>query len=168
MGFETFGMGFVSNAPGSEMETLYIAGGARNPLTGMPNGPIRLGTLGTMSLTISPLGTVTGNPELTGTGDAELWGFYPDVTPPKVAKLDKSTGAELTTHPAPSLQGMPNSWAFAFWGGSFYLFLKKDMDQSTVIYKMDRATGAVMPVVPNTGRNIVGAGVSTCAPIIIG
>ncbi len=168
MGFETFGMGFVSNAPGSEMETLYVAGGAHDPLTGAPTGPVRLGTLSTMSLAISPLGNVTGNPELTGTGDAELWGFYPDVTPAKVAKLDKMTGAETMMFPASMISGMPQAWAFAFWGGDFYMFLKKMGDPSTVIYKMNRMTGMVSTFMANTGRTIVGAGVSTCAPIVIG
>ena len=36
---------------------------------------------------------------------------------------------------------------------------------STVVYKMNRQTGMVVPVLGNTNRTIVGAGVSTCAPL---
>ena len=75
---------------------------------------------------------MTGWPELTGNGNAELWGWFPsDATgngTPRVEKIDKTSGAPLTTYMLPSLQGMPSAWAFAFWGGDYWIFLAKDID----------------------------------------
>jgi hypothetical protein len=52
------------------------------------------------------------------------------------------------------------SWAVKFWGGSFWIFL----DSS--VYQVPRDTPqTIATVIADTGRNIVGAGVSTCAPI---
>ena len=61
--------------------------------------------------------------------------------------------------------GAPLAWAFAFWGGRFWIFLKRDSDASTYVYAMDATTGALTTALSNTGRTIVGAGVSTCAPV---
>ena len=77
-------------------------------------------TLGSKS-TLTKRGEVAGWPELTGTGDGELWGFFPDAVEPRVAQLDQSTGADLKTFPVPKLQGSPESWAFAHWGGRGWL-----------------------------------------------
>ncbi len=37
----------------------------------------------------------------------------------------------------------------------------------STVYKVDMSTGTVAPYIPDTGHNIVGAGVSTCAPTVI-
>jgi len=162
---QNFGMGFASNASGSTDETLFIAGGSSGgPLT---MGPSTLATVAFPALTTNTLGTVNGWPELTGTGDAKLWGFFPNATAPRVAELDKSSGADLQTFSAPSLAGQPSAWAFAFWGGDFYIFLAKGLSTTTTVYKMKSSDGTVATAIANTGRTIVGAGVSTCAPIAI-
>jgi hypothetical protein len=163
-GLDLFGMGFASNSEGSNDETLFIAGGV-GPGLGVG---ATLATIAFPGLGVSTVGTVSGWPELTGTGKATLWGFYPDTTPPIVAQIDKTSGAELTTFPLGSLQGTPEAWAFAFWGGDFWVFLKRDVDNDTTVYRVNGTTGSMAPAVQNTGRKIVGAGVSTCAPVIIG
>lgn len=159
-----FGMGFVSNTSGSTDETLYISGSS---LT----SSLTTTTFGTLSTTppyaVTTLGTLSGAPELTGTGDAKLWAFFPNLTPPKVSQLDKTTGAQTTTFPATALQGLPMAWAFGFWGGDFWIFLRRDTDASTHVWRMNAQTGAVTDAVPDTGKTIVGAGVSTCAPVTI-
>lgn len=160
-GFQVMGMGFVSNAKMSNLDTLYVAGGA-GPDTGTAS---RLGTVDMSTLTLMPVQQLTGWPELTGTGLAELWGFYPDTTPPKVARLNKSTGAEEQVFALASLQGTPAAWAFAFWGGDFWLFLMRVGDTDTTVYRVNGSTGAMSVALANTGRSIVGAGVSTCAPV---
>ena len=162
-GFLLMGMGFVANAPGSMEDTLYVAGGS-GPGSGTN---ARLGTIDTNTLVLSPLAQLTGWPELTGTGLAELWGFFPDTTPPKVAKINKTTGAEEVVYPLSSLQGEPEAWAFAFWGGDFWIFLKRSTDSSTTVYRVDGTNGNLTRAFPDTGRRIVGAGVSTCAPVTI-
>jgi len=64
------------------------------------------------------------------------------------------------------VQGNPSAWAFAFWGGDFYIFLKRDTDNSTNVWHLT-AAGQVSKALNDTGRTIVGAGVSTCAPLMI-
>jgi hypothetical protein len=159
-----FGMGFVANTPGSKDETLFISGSDY----GSSLSSTHFGTLSTVPpYTISLLGMLPGAPELTGTGDAKLWAFLPNVAPPKVARLSKATGAIESAFEAPGLAGTPRAWAFAFWGGDFFIFLERVTDGSTKVWKMNGATGALTEVVADSGRSIVGAGVSTCAPVQI-
>src|SRR5215471_6666580 len=114
-----YGMGFVADAPMSTSETLFVAKG---------DAPYALGKLDTTSLTIATIGTPSGGPELTGTGDAHLWAFFPDPTTPRVSELDKQTAAEGKSYPIPQAMGTEDGYAFAFWGGDFWVFLKKDTD----------------------------------------
>ncbi|MFZ5443460.1 MAG: hypothetical protein ACOZQL_25860 [Myxococcota bacterium] len=164
LGVAKFGMGFVANAPGSHDETLFISGSDLS-------STLTTTKFGTLSVTpphaVSVLGTLGGAPELTGTGDGKLWAFFPNLSPPKVAQLSKLDGASLTTFEAPTLAGTPRAWAFAFWGGDFFVFLERDTELSTSVWKLDGQTGALSSVLPSTGRRIVGAGVSTCAPVEI-
>jgi hypothetical protein len=52
------------------------------------------------------------------------------------------------------------NWAMKFWGGSFYVFLANS------IYRIDRASLKTFhTVIANSPYAIVGAGVSTCAPL---
>jgi hypothetical protein len=120
---------------------------------------------------------VTGNPELTGTGNAELWGWFPDANNPRVEQLNKMSGATIksfnpTTAPTlVALKGQGAAWAFAFWGGDFWVFLQKSTilttEPNTKVYQVDGMTGALKSTTDATGRIIVGAGVSTCAPVVI-
>ena len=159
-GFNEFGMGFVSNAAGSTDETLYIGGG------GMIGGAANLGTLDIATLAITKGGSITGDPELTGTGLAELWGFFPIVSGnnmARVAKIDKMNASESNVIMLPSLSGTAQAWAFAFYGGDFWVFLATN--GATVVYHVTTA-GGMQPVnqLDTKTRHIVGAGVSTCAP----
>ncbi|MBI5479289.1 MAG: hypothetical protein HY906_10560, partial [Deltaproteobacteria bacterium] len=139
-GFLLMGMGFVANAQGSTLDTLYVAGG-NGPGTGTG---ARLGTIDMNTLTVTAGQQLTGWPELTGTGLAELWGFYPDTTPPKVAKIDKTSGAETVLAQLPSLQGDPGAWAFAFWGGDFWIFLMRQLvDTDTTVYRVKGSDGSM-------------------------
>jgi hypothetical protein len=165
-GLGNFGMGFASNSMGSSDETLFIAGGPVGASAGSSTSTFA--TLSFPNLATSTKGTVQGWPELTGTGDGALWGFFPSATDiPRVAQLDKGSGADGTVFHLPSLSGMPMAWAFAQWGGSYWIFLMKDFDSSTTVYKVDGQSGALTTAKANTGRTIVGAGVSTCAPTMI-
>jgi hypothetical protein len=120
------------------------------------------------TLELDPIGGVPGSPELTGTGLAELWGFFPDVDPRTVQKIDKTSGAVSDTYELPELgTGPTEAWAFAFWGGDFWIFLKDVSDASTNIWKIETDDRSVTTAVPDTGKKIVGAGVSTCAPVTI-
>ena len=152
--FLTFGMGFVSDAAGSESETLYV---------GDYNGK-GLARIDTQSLSLSVVGPwdeLTGVAELTGTGDARLFGFF-NYNPIIIAEIDKSSGNILSQAPQPSVS-IGSGWAFAFWGGDFWLFTSPSGDSQIQQYRP--STGTTTVVKTGLGTNIVGAGVSTCAPV---
>jgi hypothetical protein len=161
-GLLVFGMGFSTDIAGGTTDTLFIAGGF-GPTD--PTSALNKLDLGSMAPT--PVGTVQDWPELTGTGDAELWGFFPSETSPRIAQLDKTSGTALQTFPLGSLSGMPMAWAFAFFGGDFYVFLMRSNESSTTVHQVNGQTGAISGATPTGTRRIVGAGVSTCAPTVI-
>ena len=170
--FKQFGMGFSTDSAQSTNDTLFIVG---SPGVGM--GSTKMATLDVTSMAVTMKGPVTGDPELTGTGSAELWGFFPSdttgATDPKVAKLDKATGATSTSYTLATLKGIPAAWAFAFWGGDYWVFLAKSSGGifptigKTVVYQVDGTTGMIKGQTDTMTRTIVGAGVSTCAPVVI-
>lgn len=168
MGFEEFGMGFVSDVAGGTAETLYIAGGSA---TGIGSGSSTLGRIDVSAWSVSTIGALDGSPELTGNGLAELWGFFPDTQPMAVRQLDRDTGARVQEWDVSSINtgggGRAQAWAFAYWGGRYYMFYQGPGASSTGIYTLTPDTNEVVPVMTNTGRHIVGAGVSTCAPTIL-
>ena len=163
-GLTQFGMGFSTDSAGGSTDTLFVAGGAS--ITGANNST--LAKLDTSAFTAQTVGSVTGWPELTGNSNAELWGWFPSdetgSTTPRVEQIDKTSGAPIKTYMLSSLTGMPEAWAFAFWGGDYWIFLAKDFDVSTTVYQIDGATGTIKGMTPTSTRMIVGAGVSTCAP----
>ena len=73
---------------------------------------------------------------------------------------------DLQTH---LLSGFPDpygidTFAFAGWGGDFYLFVRScGLGNSTDVFRVD-GLGTMTAVVRDSGWNVVGAGVSTCAP----
>jgi hypothetical protein len=161
-GLMQFGMGFSTDTVGGSTDTLFIAGGSG------PSDPTSaLNKLDTGTMTPTSVGTVQGWPELTGNSNAELWGFFPDASAPRVEKINKTTGAADTTYPEATIAGMPTAWAFAFYGGDYWIFLMKDLDLATTVYQVDGTTGTIKSTTPTNSRTIVGAGVSTCAPIVI-
>ena len=161
---QQFGMGFSTDTDGGTTDTLYIAGSANSVMS----TSVTLASLNVSTMAANRVSTVTGSPELTGTGDAKLWGFFPSATAtPKIEQLDKTTGAASNTHTLPALSGQPLAWAFAFYGGDFFVFLMKGTETSTTVYQVNGTTGAISGQTSANGRAIVGAGVSTCAPTII-
>lgn len=167
-GLDVFGMGFSSNTAGSTDDTLFVAGGG-DPTFDTSS---TLAKLDTTSMSSTPVGTVTGWPELTGTGNAELWGFFPNAngsSTPRVEQIDKTSGQGVKTFNISDsrLQGISMAWAFAFWGGDFWIFLMTDADSATTVYQVDGTNGSIKGATPTNTRTIVGAGVSTCAPTVI-
>jgi hypothetical protein len=166
-----FGMGFSTTTAGGDVDQLFIAGGT------MPGTASSLNTLDVTSFMPTPIGSannIAGDPELTGNSNGELWGFLPDATSPKIEQINKTNGAAIAPANLPStMQGTPLAWAFAFYGGNYEVFLMKDNsggifpETSTTVYEVS-PTGQLMgtPLATNT-RVIVGAGVSTCAPVVI-
>jgi len=168
-GFENFGMGFVADSEGSSSETLFVAGGTSVDM--LLGSSARLASIDGTSLALTPRsGTLGGWPELTGTGSGELYGFFPvtdilggGVT--TVKRIDRDTGNPVETFNLSSLNTSGvTAWAFAFWGGRFYIFVELNLG-GTAVHRFEPTSGTFETVVPNSGYSIVGAGVSTCAPV---
>jgi hypothetical protein len=157
-GLTVFGMGFVFS-PATGKDTLYIAGGPTTQLT-----QSTLATIDFPSLKVTPVGVTPGLPELSGLGDGTLWGFIPSFVNPsgdaQLSQIDPSSGNTIASYTYPQADTSADSWAMKFWGGSFYIF------QGTTIYRVPRDMPTTITIaVPDAGRNVVGAGVSTCAPL---
>jgi hypothetical protein len=153
-GFGVFGMGFATDGEDTSDETLYIANDASLATIGDDWG-------------IAIVGSIAGDPELTGNGLGELWGFFPSADTPHVSRIDKGNASLVTTYPLADLSNSPSAWAFAYWGAAFYVFYESALDASTNVYKVDADSGDVELYIPESGKRIVGAGVSTCAPTTI-
>ncbi len=166
-----FGMGFVSDAAGSDAEHLFIGGG--NPDATAGGG--RLGSVDPASYGLAMLGNITAvselSPELTGTGNGELFGFFPGLSRAFVQQIDKTSGAPVGAEQQipGGLGGNVQAWAFAQWGGKFYIFVTTTdgLTSNSTVRTIDRMTGAAQTVLQNLPYIIVGAGVSTCAPVEI-
>jgi len=167
------GMGFSVNAPGSNDETLFVSdnAGPGGDCSGKTPGPSctgkGLGTIDVATMTLTPLGAYTGmaagyNAELTGTGDAKLYGFF-TTSPGAYGAIDKGTGATSAPPPTsvPTVNASTGGYAFSFFGGDFYFYTAPK--GNTVVTHLATATGATTTS-PQLGFTIVGAGVSTCAP----
>jgi hypothetical protein len=157
-GVETFGMGYVADTTDTG-ETLYIASDESNTS--------RLGIIDTTNYTLSIVATMAPNDpfqraELTGTGSGDLFAFYTrGNSGSAIGQIDRNTGALIAETQLPSVsQG--NAWAFAYWGGDFWMFTAPGGAGSTVT--RFRPADNSVAVVAHLRTSIVGAGVSTCAP----
>ena len=161
-GLHVFGMGFSSDTPGGDTETLFIGGGANQMLTSY-----MLAKVDTNTMTATVVGTETQLPEMTGNGNAELWGFMPDATMTHVVQFDKTNGSLIKDFSEPTLTGTMTGYAFAHWGGDYWVFLIRNGEPNTSVYQVNGMTGAITSTTPTPGHTLVGAGVSTCAPTVI-
>jgi hypothetical protein len=151
--FDTFGMGFAANE-GDPGETLYVAGNAQPELGALDTTTYALAVRGALPPEVRQA-------ELTGTGGGDLFGFYALDAGSAIARIDPAHATVLARDPLPDVtQGY--AWAFAFWGGDFYLFTSPDGFATTVTRYRPRDGSRV--VVATYPELIVGAGVSTCAP----
>ncbi len=166
--FQSFGMGFVSNDIGTG-ETLYVAAN-NNTTTGSS-----LGAINETTFAVSDVGLFTppiSQAELTGTGDGRLYAFWspsgPDTAGSAIAQIDKATAQVIGQANLPEVtQG--GGWAFAFWGGDFYLFtnpggVTAGGSTESIVQRYDPVANTVATIA-SYPLTIVGAGVSTCAPV---
>ena len=153
-GFGHFGMGFATEAADSWQDDLYVANSSQ------------LARLDHQSWSLEVLGNLPSQSELTGNADGELWAMLPLETPAKLALLDKEDASILQTISLPSFPDpySIDTFAFASWGGDFWLFVRSyGMGETTNVYRVD-SQGDLTLVWEDSGHTIVGAGVSTCAP----
>ncbi len=167
-GFELFGMGYVSDAEGSDQETLYIAGGSAEQED--------IGDLGRVaggSMAVAMVGGLPDSeypPELTGTGNGELYAYFPGRFDSWVARLAKTSADMEQSWDMQPINGEPRGWAFAHWGGKFYVFISTQGTFGGIksqVRVLDPATGGEEAAISNSQYVVVGAGVSTCAPVVV-
>jgi hypothetical protein len=164
-GFKKFGMAFSTDGATSTSETLYISGlNDQSSDVGQGFGKVdlanyRITMLGDYTAPLSGRGA-----ELTGTGDGKLYGFFatqPDAT---LAEIDETKG---DTSGSKDLQGVATqeSWAFSFYAGAFFFYTAAASKPSSLSQYAPGTGGGVQTLQADVGFRIVGAGVSTCAPI---
>lgn len=166
--FPNFGMAFVADGINSPCDRLYAHSGIDPALIGEDVGA--LGVIDPITLELSEIAMIDfAWGELTGTGDGRLFAFQ-GAEPPFISEYDKDTGALLGSWPLPGLSS-PDAFAFAAWGGDFYLFMTSSDDylgnSRVVHFDFDESDGdgkAITTIVDQAPIRIVGAGVSTCAP----
>lgn len=145
VGFETFGMGYSLNGDAANSETLYVSG-------------VGLAALDTKTFDLKFLGSLTyGRTELTGL-DKQLFAF--SVESGVIAGLNKTNGSTEVTYRTSAVNDRA-AFAFAQWGGDFWVFTGND---HSIVTQYSPTEDKSTVVVQNTGMLIVGAGSSTCAP----
>ncbi|HEY6462160.1 MAG TPA: hypothetical protein VIY73_18465 [Polyangiaceae bacterium] len=155
----TFGMGFSADQSDAG-ESLYVASDDINTP--------QLGRIDVSNFALHVVGDF--NPpitqsELTGTGAGGLFGFWEPTgaLDSQIVQIDKQTALVTNANTLSGLQ-QNNGWAFAFWGGSFYMFTGATAGGSTsVVTRYDPGPNTLTQV-GGLDDLIVGAGVSTCAP----
>ena len=165
-GVGLFGMGFAARSAGAPDDRLFI-----DDLSGGGLGYIDLGTMMLMRFGPFAGSLVNQDCELTGTSGARLFGFFAgspfaDAGGASVVALDPASEAALAQWPLTGVD-TGSDWAFAAWGGDFYLFTadKYDMiDPFTTVTRLRPGDGSVTVLAKNIGLRVVGAGSSTCAP----
>lgn len=153
-GFGSFGMGFATQSASTWRDSLFVANSGQ------------LGRIDPSTWQLTLLGALPSQGELTGTGAGELFAVLPLESPLKVVELDQATGSVADTISVGTTLDISNldTFAFAAWDGDFYLFTRMyGMGSSTAVHRIDRS-GGIELVVAELGINVVGAGVSTCAP----
>ena len=152
--FGKFGMGYATLHSNTWQDELFIAN--RDTLA----------KLNTSTFQVETIGVLPSQSELTGNALGELWGVFPLESPAQIMELDRESGQpqqSITLSFMPSPMNI-DTFAFATWGGDFYVFLRLyGMGESTRVYRVS-TTGHTEVLSNATGRNIVGVGVSTCAP----
>ena len=148
--YSSFGMGYVvTGASGAEELFIGTAGKTLAILDPAAGKMTKIGSLPSAA------------PEFAGNAGGELWGFFPRVAPATVCRIDPKTGQVLVTHSlSPFVQPWAGSYAFAMYNNVFYIFY--GYNSSTNVYRLTKS-GQLTLYIKNTGLNIVGAGVSTCA-----
>ena len=154
LGFQRFGMGFLGDQDGGE--DLYItksdgAGALARVL--LPS--FQLDYKGEFSPALSLC-------ELTSRGDGQLFALCMKTSGARLAQIDPQTAKVIGADDL-GVGSSTSAFAFAFWGGKFWIFTGNQGVGSTVT-EYDPVQKTETQVL-TTQEVIVGAGVSTCAPI---
>jgi hypothetical protein len=167
-GVENFGMAFVSNSAFDKCDRIY-----GNHYNGVAQGDMvsEFFSIDPVTLDLVQLGLSDyGLAEVTGTGDGRAFLFAgPD--PSELVAVDKLSGATLEVVPLPGVK-TGGGFAFAFFAGDFYFFTDAESDMTSEVTHLDYDDSdndgqkELTVVVQDAPLRIVGAGVSTCVPLV--
>jgi hypothetical protein len=164
-------MGFSSDAAGSSAETLYVVSALNKSVSTDPEPPHRLGKIDTTTLKLTEIGDFSGElkgvrGELTGTGSGKLFGFFRTPLRMTFSELDPKTAASIGELVPVLDTNDQGAYAFSFWGGDlwFYSTPTTDAPSQVIQYKVSGDKSQTVVLGDVGGFQIVGAGVSTCAP----
>jgi hypothetical protein len=155
--FYNFGMGYAGD---QLSEFLYVTD---SRFGGYSTG---LATIDTRSFTLSFIADFQPELprcELTGTGDGRLFAFCLPISGngAELFEIDRGTARVIATNRL-ALGSYNYAFAFAFWGGYFWIFTSPGGASTVTRYDPQTLTETE---VASLGSTIVGAGVSTCAPL---
>jgi hypothetical protein len=159
LGWSTFGMGYASLPDGGD-QLFVIQVDFQNPSLG-------LGSIDTQTFQLSKVGSfqpdLTSECELTGTGDGRLFALClsNDTNDGILAEIDQQTAKVVGEDTLTGLGSGQQALAYAFWGGDFWIFTAPG--NTTNVTKYD-PIAKTLTKMTSLNAQIVGAGVSTCAP----
>jgi hypothetical protein len=158
-GFNVFGMGYVAT-PNDGGERLYVTdneygGPASKGLAWIDMNTFTLNFVGQFQLAVD-------RGELTGTADGRLFMFYQNtaLSGAHIAQVDPATAVILAQDDL-KVNAAGGAWAFAYWGGDFWIFTSRSGPSAVTRYTPGTHAEVSSTTAP---AQIVGAGVSTCAP----
>ena len=167
-GITNFGMAFVSNSAQDPCDRLH---GNHYNFKAEGDKVAEFFSVDPDSLKLVQLGKSDyGLAEVSGTGDGRAFLFAgPD--PSRLVEVDKNTGATQSVLPLPGVK-TGGGFAFAFFAGDFYFFTDAESDGTSEVTHLDfddsdkNGKQDLAVVLQDAPIRIVGAGVSTCAPVI--
>jgi hypothetical protein len=157
LAWNTFGMGYTADNDGGER--LYVAESQFAPAISKGLGWIDTNA---MKLNfVAPFSQKILATELTGTADGRLFGYAADPNSGShIYEIDKNT-AKILSDTKLQVGGTNMAWAFAFWGGDFWVFTSPGGPSTVTKWDPVAQQESNVTMLSST---IVGAGVSICVP----
>jgi hypothetical protein len=154
--FFNFGMGFVGT---QTTDTLFVCDANFNNVNS--KGLATIDTTSFKRQFVANFQPELPRCELTGTGDGRLFAYcLVSSGGSEIAEIDPQTAKVIAVNQL-KVGSVNDAFAYAFWGGFFWIF--HGPGGSTSVVQYDPQTFAETTVT-TLNRTIVGAGVSTCAP----
>jgi hypothetical protein len=157
-GFITFGMAFTVDTDPSR-DALYVIEGGSNRLNSPSDG---LGRIDLSTMTLDLIGAFRPQQnagELSGAADGRLFGMHHSaLSGGTLTEIDKAT-AEIVAQTPIAAGGSRSALAFAYWGGSFWIFTGASEGSTITSYDPSTNTERELGTAPAL---LVGAGVSPC------
>jgi hypothetical protein len=162
------GMGYAVDVPGGNCDTLYLYNSDKYLDAPDYEGESTLARWDHDAVARVELGPAEAPAaELTGTGEGRLYAFTTfDAGAHAIVELDKDDGSTISTIPLDDVEFVSGAYAFAAWGGDFYLFYQDGIPGTRIARLAGDGTGGLEVMIEDTGLHIVGAGVSTCASYV--